>query len=252
MPSIHVPSEQCNTLQSIPDDTNEYMHPDFGDTLQVAEEYFQHFRDDAEFVFRLVAEEFFKDGPFHGITAADIASGYPLCVSRVIDAASYLESRGLLAVERDTPQDGDCECHACQGKRAYLQMPFSFAADRSILIQRKQREATLAQAEASRIVNSRRPDHSSGYVYLLKCGPRYKIGITKDIQRRISELTKQQPFPLELVHCAIGKDHSAKERELHERYSDVRQHGEWFDLTTDQVAEVIESMNDWAGQSREG
>lgn len=238
--------------QSIPDDNDElFESPDFADVVKSADESFAAHKRAAMLVLHIACETFGREGPMHGFTLLDALTDYGWCPSEVVPAAYYLASRRLIQVNRDDPEDGGCPCHACEAQRMYITLPYHFGADRDRITEQRRNEAIRAQAEASRIVNSRQPARQ-GYVYLLKCGPRYKIGITKDIQRRINELTKQQPFPLELVHCAVGAEYAAKERELHEQYDAVREHGEWFDLTPDQVAEIIESMNDWASESREG
>lgn len=235
--------------QSIPDETHEYMRPDFGDVMPVADEAFESVKSIAYFVLDAVVSDFFQNGPIHGVTLYDMCSGYSVCVSDAMTGARYLEERGLIQIERDTDINEKCHCAACQAKCWYMQLPYRFDADRAILEERHRREIEAAQRRAHNIVNQQRRDQ--GYVYLIKCGPRYKIGITKDMARRMDQLRGQSPYPLEVIHSARGHNNAGKEATLHRQYGDLRVHGEWFELTSDQVAEIIEDLNDWARESDE-
>lgn len=71
----------------------------------------------------------------------------------------------------------------------------------------------------------------SGWLYVVKCQDRYKIGRTIDLNRRLLELTKQVPFPLSLVHKSHHADINTIERSVHTKYEDQNIMGEWFKLT---------------------
>lgn len=79
-------------------------------------------------------------------------------------------------------------------------------------------------------------------VYLLKCGDKFKVGVSKNVDRRIKELDKR-PLPVklvtksELVHCAFEA-----EKEIHERLEDYRIDGEWFDIPESLIGSVIQSI----------
>lgn len=67
----------------------------------------------------------------------------------------------------------------------------------------------------------------SGYVYLLECGGKYKIGFSNNVERRIKQLDTR-PFELKLI-CKVYSDIAFKvEQELHRRFSNCKVTGEWY------------------------
>ncbi|MGD0294129.1 MAG: GIY-YIG nuclease family protein [Terracidiphilus sp.] len=77
----------------------------------------------------------------------------------------------------------------------------------------------------------------SGYVYLVKSGKLYKIGFAAENPfRRKSELHRQTSEGIEDVHTITAIDDAPGiERYWHERFKEKRQHGEWFELTAEDV-----------------
>lgn len=76
----------------------------------------------------------------------------------------------------------------------------------------------------------------SGYVYLVKSGRLYKIGCSENHWRRKSELHKQTSEGITEIHTIAAIDDAAGiERYWHERFNNKRTHGEWFDLSPDDI-----------------
>lgn len=78
----------------------------------------------------------------------------------------------------------------------------------------------------------------TGFVYLLRHGSRneYKIGKTYNPLRREGEIRIQLPEKLSPVHYIETDDPSGIEQYWHNRYSSKRKEGEWFNLSSQDVA----------------
>jgi len=78
-------------------------------------------------------------------------------------------------------------------------------------------------------------------VYLIRGNDgRYKIGIAKDPKKRIKQLQTGNSDPLELIDTYQSENASTIETALHNRFSYVRNVGEWFDLS---VIEEVRFQN---------
>ena len=75
-----------------------------------------------------------------------------------------------------------------------------------------------------------------GYVYLLKSGKYYKIGRSNAPGRRVYELAIQLPERVVTVHTIKTDDPAGIERYWHQRFSERRKNGEWFELRREDVS----------------
>lgn len=65
-------------------------------------------------------------------------------------------------------------------------------------------------------------------LYMIRCGPYVKIGVTNDIERRLISLQSGNPYLIELVGLWKGEGH--REKEWHEALAHLHVRGEWFKL----------------------
>ncbi len=72
----------------------------------------------------------------------------------------------------------------------------------------------------------------AGYVYLGKQHGSYKIGKSKDPNRRRDDITLLGPEPFTLIHEIKTDDMNGIEKYWHERFNLKHKRGEWFTLST--------------------
>lgn len=83
--------------------------------------------------------------------------------------------------------------------------------------------------------------YNKGIVYVVKCGDFFKIGITKDLDKRIMSLQVGNPVKIEpfLRILPIGSARKL-EKELHEKFTEKSISGEWFSLSIADLRFVFE------------
>lgn len=84
--------------------------------------------------------------------------------------------------------------------------------------------------------------YSNRFVYVLKSGKSYKIGISKDVAERLRNLQTGNPIEIALVSAAFLENAPRFESRLHEAFSDYRTRGEWFELPPEKVEDLIEIL----------
>ena len=98
--------------------------------------------------------------------------------------------------------------------------------------------AEISKAAAKKAVKPT-PKPKPGYVYLLK-GPSgyYKIGMTQNPATRRASFGVTLPFEVEFECLIKTDDMSGLELKLHDMYSNRRVNGEWFNLTSEDIAYI--------------
>ncbi len=76
----------------------------------------------------------------------------------------------------------------------------------------------------------------TGFVYLMRSGRHHKIGRTNSLGSRERQLAIKIPVPPTAVHSIETDDPVGVEAYWHKRLAEKRGEGEWFDLTSDDIA----------------
>lgn len=88
---------------------------------------------------------------------------------------------------------------------------------------------------------------TGGYIYFMVCespaGTPIKVGITRDIAKRIKNIRSGNPWPIILVGFYWVRDPDLEEATLHERFHQARVRGEWFDCIPELVAIIVDVRN---------
>ena len=82
----------------------------------------------------------------------------------------------------------------------------------------------------------------SAYVYIFECGGKYKIGVSKDVQRRKKELDKR-PYPCNIVYISSSTKYAYEvEQHIHLGLNHCRIDGEWFNISKETVEFLKEEI----------
>lgn len=87
------------------------------------------------------------------------------------------------------------------------------------------------------------------HVYIVRAGDsHYKIGVTSNIVKRISELQTSNGHKIELVSSRLVDDEKKVESELHKALREVRLSGgrEWFDLTPKEAIDLCVELSKYS------
>lgn len=97
--------------------------------------------------------------------------------------------------------------------------------------------------EMEKCINEKSHRDKSGYVYLFECGGRYKIGYSKDPNRRLKELDNR-PFKLNPITRSNELRNAYDiEQELHQHLEKYKINGEWYQLE-DKLVQAIKDFLD--------
>ena len=75
-----------------------------------------------------------------------------------------------------------------------------------------------------------------GYVYLLEGGGFHKIGLSTNPKKRFNQIAPKLPFEVKAICVVESEDWRGLEQYWHQRFADKRGNGEWFNLTSEDVA----------------
>ncbi len=77
------------------------------------------------------------------------------------------------------------------------------------------------------------------FIYLLKCGKFYKVGIATDPDARRAQCQTGNPHEIRLIASWKSPDAYAEERSIHELLRPYHHRGEWFKLPRELVDKLL-------------
>jgi len=108
----------------------------------------------------------------------------------------------------------------------------------------KQREKEREEKAVLHRERKKEKKNKVGYVYLVGADNGfYKIGRTVNVTNRVTEFGIKIPMRTWLEHSFSSEQYDTAEIKLHELFSQKRDHGEWFNLSPEDV-EYIKSIKD--------
>lgn len=98
--------------------------------------------------------------------------------------------------------------------------------------------AMIFSSAIDRVVTDE-PPKRSGFVYLLKAGEYYKIGMTTGtVENRLRQLQTGSPQKIKVIHTFNVDDPNKLESDLHRKYASKRITGEWFKLSWWDICQI--------------
>jgi hypothetical protein len=88
-------------------------------------------------------------------------------------------------------------------------------------------------ADASAPTDAEAP--RDGYMYMLKLGKHYKIGMTTDVPRRHRQIALELPERPDVIHSIRTDDPEGIEAYWHRRFAAKATNGEWFALDSKDI-----------------
>lgn len=89
------------------------------------------------------------------------------------------------------------------------------------------------------------------YLYIIKCGMYYKIGISNNVNRRLHDVQVSTPFELELIYSHFCKFAKMREYDLHQKFKKQCFRGEWFILNQTNIDWIKQELNKYENNSNE-
>jgi hypothetical protein len=86
------------------------------------------------------------------------------------------------------------------------------------------------------------------YIIEVRDSQLFKIGITKDINKRLSQLQTSNPYEFYLFDFFITNQNRELEKLLHEKFRLNRYKREWFKLNQNEVKEACKFANNFIGR----
>ena len=86
-------------------------------------------------------------------------------------------------------------------------------------------------------------DKDKKYLYLVRAADFIKIGVTNRVGERVCQIQTGNPFEVDLLHAIEVVDAYTVEKMLHGKYTEFNKRGEWFYLSTIQIQEIKDYLD---------
>lgn len=77
-------------------------------------------------------------------------------------------------------------------------------------------------------------------LYIFKLNQYYKIGVTNNWEKRLDNISRMTPYKISKV--LVVDNYQGLEKKLHTKYKDYCVHGEWFNLSEEQVNQLYTEL----------
>jgi hypothetical protein len=80
------------------------------------------------------------------------------------------------------------------------------------------------------------------YIYLIRCSENnfYKIGISKNVERRLKQIQTSSPNKIYLIHKYQSQYASKIEKAMHNFFKVYHRNNEWFELSLSEEMKFID------------
>lgn len=102
-------------------------------------------------------------------------------------------------------------------------------------------QIALNRSRISQLSETTAKNERSGYLYIVRSGlsNQYKIGRTNNFQKRLKTLQTSCAVQLTVVKTFFSLDVVSLEKTAHDKFAHFRQKGEWFELNSSQLTQLL-------------
>ena len=83
----------------------------------------------------------------------------------------------------------------------------------------------------------------NGFVYVFECDDAYKIGFSRNVNRRFKEIATMQSKPMRILLEKYFDNAYRVEQYYHNKLQEFNIRSEWYRLTKNQTAELLQELN---------
>lgn len=108
-------------------------------------------------------------------------------------------------------------------------------------------KASLLDKKQNKFTNklNRTREGHRGVVYFIKVGKYHKIGSSLDFDQRMKIYKTHNPEDIKVVSVKELRDYRYHEKVIHDNISHKKVRGEWFNLTNEDIADVVDYLNNY-------